>query len=244
MNSIQLYTFIKHIAILFPTFVIIFTVRGFFQAAAAYLVGDITPQEEGFFTINPLAHVDVFGTLTLSVVFAAVSHFLAAGGGVFVTLLLVGMMMSLGVRYHYFVPIDATQFTYRRLGVLVTTLATTVSYLCVVLTSMYVLLYSFDLLGGASPVFLMIQQVTSSLTEWALFWAVLSLVPLPPFEGGMLLPGIFGDIGQAMYDFLEPYGVLIFLSLLWIPGVRDMMFVGLNAFRFLLYQGLMQLVFI
>jgi Zn-dependent protease len=154
------------------------------------------------------------------------------------------MMIFVGIRPHYFVPIDVAQFTYRRLGIFVTTLASTVSHLCVVLASMYALLFSFDVLGGTSPAFLIIQQVTSSLTEWALFWAVLSLIPIPPFEGGALLPVFFGEWGQTAYDFLEPYGLFIFLSLFWVPGLRDIMIAGVNALHFLLYQGLMHLVFI
>ena len=243
MNSLHVYAFLKHIAILFPTFVTIFTVRGFFQASAAYFVGDTTPRDEGFLTLNPLAHVDVFGTLCLSFLVAS-AHSVAARGGPSITMLLLALMVFLGIKPHYFVPIMASEFTHRRWGIFVTTLASTLSHLFVVLASMYTLLLSFDWLGGASPAFLIIQQVTSSMTEWALFWAVLSLIPIPPFEGGSLLPVFFGDVGQAVYDFLEPYGLFILLALLWLPGARELMLAGVNALHFLLYNGLMQLVFI
>jgi Zn-dependent protease len=244
MDSIHLYTFIKHVAILFPTFMVIFTARGFFQAAAAYLFGDTSAHEDGFLTLNPLAHIDIVGTMALAVTFASVNYFYTSGGGPSLTLLLVMLMVLVGIRPYYFVPMDASQFKYRRIGILAVTLATTLSHLLVVLASMYLLIVAFDLLGGASPIFLIIQQVTSSLTEWGLFWAVLSLIPVPPFEGGAFLPVLLGDWGQALYDALEPYGLLIFVSLFWIPGVRDVMIIAINTLHFLLYQGLMQLVFI
>ena len=55
---------------------------------------------------------------------------------------------------------------------------------------------------------------------------------------------IFGDIGQEVHDFLEPYGIFIFFGLLFIPGVSDWFLAVIGAFRVLIYQGLISLVYL
>ncbi len=46
-------------------YVISITFAGFFTAWVALKLGDDTPEQEGFLTLNPLAHVDPLGTLFL-----------------------------------------------------------------------------------------------------------------------------------------------------------------------------------
>jgi hypothetical protein len=43
------------------------TINGYIQASVALKLGDSTPEESGFLTLNPLAHMDVFGFLLLLV---------------------------------------------------------------------------------------------------------------------------------------------------------------------------------
>ena len=243
MNNFHIYAFIKQVAILFPTFVLLFTVRGFFQAWAAYFSGDDTAHEEGFLTLNPLAHVDVLGALIFAAFFGGMQYAAASGSSILVWLFF-ALILFTGVRPYYPVPIDSSYFRWPRLGVVITTLSGTVSYLLLTLMSMYTLLIGFDLCGGMTPLFLIVQQIANSIIEWSMFWAVLSLIPIPPFDAGALLPVFLGEVGQKIYDFLEPYGLLILITLLWVPGVREIFLAGFHAVHLALYQGLMQLIFI
>jgi hypothetical protein len=244
MNNVTIYGFIKQVAILYPTFILLFTVRGFFQAWSARLVGDDTPQENGFLTLNPLAHIDVLGSLLFAFLFASIDYVQQGSrGGVLGMLFLLVIIFS-GIRPYYPVYPDSRNFKWQRLGVLVTTLATTFSYLFLTLISMYALVWGHQWLGGLSGAFLILQQVTGSVIEWAMFWVVISLIPVPPFDAAALLPVIFGDIGQDVHDFLEPYGIFIFFALLFIPGVSDWFLAVIGAFRALIYQGLISLVYL
>jgi len=243
MNTMPLFSFLKHVSILFPTFLILFTVRGFFQALAAYWVGDDTAREEGFLTLNPLAHVDVFGVLLVSFLFAAISQFEGIMGHIVSACLLV-LIFFAGIRPYYPAPVDAYNFRWPRLGVVVTTLSVTFSYCFITVLSAYALAYSHYFFGGASAVFRIVQLITTSIIQWAMFWAVISLIPIPPFDASALLPVFFGDVGQKVYDFLEQYTLLIFLGLFFIPGVSELFLQFISAARVVLYQWLMALVWV
>ncbi len=243
MNSLYMYGFIKQVAILYPTFVILFTFRGFFQALVARVVGDDTPEENGFLTLNPLAHIDVFGVLLLALLFASLERLQNVGGGI-VSILLFAAIMIIGVRPYYPVFADARNFKWPRLGVVATTLSTTIIYLLLTLASVYALVWGHYYLGGASAAFIIIQQMTGSIIEWATFWAVISLIPLPPFDAAALLPVFFGDMGQELHDFLEQYALFIFFGLFFIPGVSSWFLYALSVLRALVYQGLLYLVIV
>ena len=56
MMQQEFLSLLSDIAILFPVFILVFTFRGFFKALVAKLMGDDTPRQEGFLTLNPIAH--------------------------------------------------------------------------------------------------------------------------------------------------------------------------------------------
>ena len=243
MNTVSIYGFIKQVAILYPTFIVLFTVRGFFQAWSARLVGDDTPEENGFLTLNPLAHIDIVGSLLFSLLFVSFDYVRqGAQGGLLGALFFLAIIFT-GVRPYYPVFADARNFKWPRLGVVVTTLATTFSYLLLTLLSFYALIWGWYFLGDASAAYVIIQQIVESMVQWTMFWAVISLIPIPPFDAAALLPVLFGDFGQDVHDFLEPYGLFILIGLLWIPGISTWFFYVLNTVRIVLSHGLMYLVY-
>lgn len=242
MNIFYLYAFIKKIAVLFPTFILLFTVRGFFQALAAYCVGDDTPEENGFLTLNPLAHIDVLGTLMLSVIFAVLYKLDESAGGGMLGAALILVAIFIGVRPYHPVSYDSRNFRWQRMGVVITTLATTVSYLVLSLVAMYVLVYGTYFLSSMPAVLLVVKQICDSILNWAMVWAVISLIPLPPFDAGALLPVFFGETGQEVYDTLEQYALIIFLGLFFIPGLKDVFLHGIMVVMAYLYTALAYLV--
>jgi len=230
---------IKMVAVIYPTFIILFTVRGFFYALAATIAGDEGPREQGFLTLNPLAHVDVLGSLAAAILFAVWQKV----PGVGLILLVAGLFLLrlLGMQTYYPVFADQSMFRHPRLGVLAVTLFSIMSYFLVALFANYVLLWGHYLLGLQSPVFGILMLLAQSLIRWAVTWMALSLIPLPPFEAAGLLPVFFGQTGQDIYDALEPYGLLIFFSLLWLPGVRDVFSVCMNIIHIYTCELLMYL---
>lgn len=58
-------TDLKILILLLPILLLALTVHEFSHGLTAYLLGDPTPQRAGRLTLNPLKHLDLFGTLTL-----------------------------------------------------------------------------------------------------------------------------------------------------------------------------------
>lgn len=242
MTHTFIHTFIHNIAILFPTLMLMFTMRGFFQAATAWLMGDESPRYSGFLTLNPLAHIDVVGVL----MFASLIGFLKSMNSVahtFFFLIVIMFIVVTGVRPFHPVVVDPENFKYRRLGILITTLAGPISYFLLTLMAMYALVYGYHWLGDPSGAYTVIKQLAASIIEWALFWGVLGLIPLPPFDASALLPVFFGDAGQEALDLLSQYGLFIFLGLFLIPGVSTVFIHILNVMCASIYKVLMMLVF-
>lgn len=240
MKQALIHELIKNIALLFPTFTLIFTMRGFFQAASARLMGDETPSYSGFLTLNPLAHIEVMGVMMLSIMF---SFFMVLQntGNEWLGIIVILALIFMGVRPFNPVPINPSNFRHHNWGVTVTTLAGTFSYFLLTLISMYVLWYSFVWLG-VGPAYVVIKQVCGSIVDWALFWGVISLIPIPPFDASALLPVVFGRAGQEVLDVLEQYVIFIFLGLFFIPGVSNVFLHGLTIARMTAYKWLMMLV--
>jgi len=64
MNN-QFINFLASVVIIFPAFLIALSFHEFSHALAAYLLGDDTAKKQGRLTLNPLAHLDFWGTIFL-----------------------------------------------------------------------------------------------------------------------------------------------------------------------------------
>ena len=205
-------------------------------------MGDNTPQYSGFLTLNPLAHIDVIGVLVFSCMFSFFIM-LERGGNTFIGIILILLIILIGVRPYHPVHVNSDNFRSYKWGVTVTTLIGPFSYFLLTLLSMYALVYGFYFLGPQSSGYGVIKQIGGSIVEWALFWGVIGLIPVPPFDASALLPVLFGQVGQDLYDLLEQYALFIFLGLFFIPGVSNGFIHLLYIMRSAIYKGLMMLVF-
>ncbi len=146
------------IAFRFLVLLIIAGVHGCAVAGAAVLLGDKGPKYDGRLTIVPTGHID----------------FLGATG-----------LILFGLGWTKPVEVDAGEFRIGRVGSLAVVLAGFVGLLvtaallaALILPALTALPYTA---GLATAAFL---RVASSLTIWV---ALLSLVPIPPLTGGLLL---------------------------------------------------------
>lgn len=216
----QFLSVLNDIAILFPVFLIIFTWRGFIQALVAKAMGDDTAKRDGFLTLNPLAHVDLFGILTV----IGIYFFL---GGLFSNLLpravLLIILIMLGVRWTIPVPINDSKFKNYRIGGICTTLSGPASNLLLAFlaTGLMRLVLSQNF---APYVIITLKQIFATLIDVSLFFGVINLVPLPPFDGGRMLHYALPHAAQATLTWLEEHSLFIFLILFLAPGVSDLFF--------------------
>lgn len=128
-------------------------------------LGDPTPRMHGRLTLNPLAHLDLFGTL---------------------------MLLLFGVGYAKPVPVNPRYFRNPRSGMALVALAGPVSNLIVAFLAAGICrLLAFLPLDGMAPA--LVWLFFTTIAEVSIYLAVFNLLPIPPLDGfhliSPLLPG-------------------------------------------------------
>jgi len=229
---------IRDIAILFPTFLIVFTFRGFFKAFVAQLLGDKTGRAAGFLTLNPVAHVDVYGLLAWIIILYFLGGILFEGYSQGIMLL---FLVAMTVRWTYPVPFDERNFKHVKTGIILTILAGPLSNFLLTLIFLYISNY-FPFMSVSPNVALGISQLFRGIINVALWFGVLDLLPIPPFDTGYLLDFVVPQSHLYIVHWLEEHSIFIFLALFFLPGVSDVFFGFLHFIRSFIESWLLLLV--
>lgn len=227
------------IATLFPVFLLVFTFKGFFQALVAKLMGDSTAQDEGFLTFNPLAHVDIAGLTIVLVVFFLLGGLLGEKiprGILFI------MLIALGVRWTIPVPINDNNFKNYRLGGILTALSGSLGNFILAFCATIAIRFIFAA-GFPRYVLISLLEICKSLMSVAIFFGLLDLVPLPPFDGGRILHYALPDSQQHIVAWLEQYALFILLILFFAPGISTIFLEGIAMLGALIERFFFVLVF-
>ncbi len=185
------------------------------HAFTADRLGDNTPRQDGRVTLNPVAHMDLFG----SVIFPLVCIFLFPGG------LLFGWGKP--------VMINPSNFANRKRDEVLTTLAGPMSNLALALLTAVVggLLYRFD--ERTLELFRVMLTMNVAL-------AVFNLIPLPPLDGGNLMRHAVG-MSEETYLNIGRWSFLVLLIAINLPPVRALlgMVMGVVSWPFVvLFQAI------
>lgn len=161
----------------------------------AFLLGDPTAKDMGRLSLNPVKHVDPFGTLLLP----AMLTFL--GGPVF--------------GYAKPVPINPRYFRNFRVGMLLTGLAgPATNFALAVLAALVVRLVPVEASPGAGPVGAA-MFILALFCEINLVLMFFNLIPIPPFDGSRVIPIFLSDKALRVYAQVERYGFIIIFGLLF-----------------------------
>ena len=138
---------LRDVAILFPAFLLVFTFRGFFRALIARWMGDDTAERHGFLSLNPLVHVDIFGLVFLLVMI----FFLGAALGRLPRDFLYILLIVVGIRWTYYIPLEVRNFKNFKAGMVLTLLSRPLGCFLLSLIFMYVVKYvPFYMLGAGA----------------------------------------------------------------------------------------------
>ncbi|MFH1530137.1 MAG: site-2 protease family protein [Pseudomonadota bacterium] len=189
--------FIVDLVMVLVPMIMALSVHEFSHAQAAYWLGDRTAKNAGRLTLNPLAHIDPFGTLILPAL-AVLSH----------STFFFGWAKPVPVN-----PVGFNRKVTMRTGMMLTAAAGPLSnivfgVLCVGLLRMLV---GFEV--ESKPVILLVWRLIAINYVLAFF----NMIPLPPLDGGKVLAG-FAPKGFVKYlDYLEMnplISLVIFMALL------------------------------
>ena len=163
------------------------------HAWAANLLGDPTARRLGRLTLNPVAHVDVIGTLIFPLV--AIST----------NLPLIGWAKP--------VPVDFRNLRHPRRDFALVAAAGPASNVLMAVAGAIVLELVGGLdaaRGGGLAAGVLLQFVLLNV-----LLAVFNMVPVPPLDGGNVVAGLLRGPVADMYERLRPYGFIILYGLMF-----------------------------
>jgi len=173
------------------TLLLAFTFHEFAHAATATALGDMTAKNSGRLTLNPLAHLDVMGTITL----------LFAGFG-------------------WAKPVPVNPYAVRRktrAGMMLVSLAGPVMNLILGILAALPLRFGWIPLRFSTSAFLpswgefLLEFLSINL---ALF--LFNLIPLSPLDGEKVITFFLPDHWVDFYDRIRPYSPIILLVILFV----------------------------
>jgi len=202
-------------------------------------MGDTTAEDEGFLTLNPIAHVDIFGLTTMILVFFFVGGLL---GDSLPRAILFILLITFGVRWTHQVPINDNNFKNLRRGGILTSLSG--SFGLFVLAAFAIGCMKI-LLAVSLPPYISksLFELLRSTIDLSIIFGVLDLIPLPPFDGGRVLHYALPASKQYIIEWLEQYALIIVLVVFFLPGVSDFFFGGISFLSSLIKRGLFKLFF-
>jgi Zn-dependent protease len=176
----------------------------------AYRLGDPTAAHAGRLTLNPIAHVDPFGTVILPAI-----------------LLFSGAPFLFG--YAKPVPVNFANLYQPRRDMVLVALAGPLTNILLAGIAAMVLKTLFSPAFVESGISTMLFQLASSCLLINVSLAVFNMLPVPPLDGGRVATGLLPRTPALALARLEPYGMLIIL-LLMTSGVLDDILRPMRAF--------------
>jgi Zn-dependent protease len=188
-------------SILIQIFVVLFaiTVHEASHGWAALKMGDPTAYAAGRVTINPLAHIDLIGTILLPL------------------LLIIFHQPAFG--WAKPVPVNPYNLRHPRRDHLWISFAGPIANLATAAVAAVLFLLVKHWASGisnssvlAKPTIGLAQILLAAFTI-NMVLAIFNLIPIPPLDGSGILSGLLSDSAAAKYDQIRPYGFILIIIL-------------------------------
>jgi Zn-dependent protease len=208
-------TLLQRIAVWILPVIFAITVHEVAHGWVAKKYGDNTASVLGRLTLNPIKHIDLFGTIIIP-----------------------GILLMTGTGFIFGwakpVPVDARNFKNPRRDMAIVALAGPVSNLLMAVG--WALIARLGVTIGAQNEAVSLPLIYTGIAGISinLVLAMINLLPIPPLDGSRILTGILPSYWAWQYNRLERFGFVILLVLLYTNVLGSIlaypMFVAQQAF--------------
>jgi Zn-dependent protease len=193
---------IQKIAIMAPPLIFAIVLHEVAHGWVADKLGDNTARSMGRLTLNPISHIDIFGTIIMPLMIFVLTN---------------GRMVF---GYAKPVPINPYNFKDPKKGMALSSLAGPGINIVMALAFSFLLrvfLPPLDSIDPRQSMGLFVMPVTLMLVYGVIInvvLAVLNLIPIPPLDGSRVAYWLLPPKAAQAYYRLEPYGIFILMGLI------------------------------
>lgn len=167
------------------------------HAYTAYKLGDATAKEAGRLTLNPFAHLDLFGSFLLPLMLSVI------GGPV--------------IAYAKPVPYNPYRLKHQKRDEVLVALAGPASNLIQALIAAIIYqLLPVSLFIGAPVLGSIVFLILNLYIQANVFLLFFNLLPLPPLDGSKIIYLFLNNSNRKVFDNIQHYSMAILLALLYL----------------------------
>jgi len=199
---------IDHVSIIFFTALIVAIIlHEISHGVVAYSLGDDTAKRAGRLTLNPIPHVDPFGSIVLPVL-GALTHVPVIG-------------------WAKPVPVNPNQLRNRRRDMLIVSLAGPTTNFVLAAIGAVVARWQFHSVNGVYftlgdlPLRVLVPLL---FAEVNLFLGIFNFLPIPPLDGASLVERVLPERWLPGWYRFRPYGILVLFLLVFSTDILNNLF--------------------